>query len=62
MEERTKSLEGELQKSGDQVRDLRSKLDNIRKEILTDPLTNIANRKEFDDARRRQSRLRTPGN
>ncbi len=50
MEERTKSLEGELQKSGDQVRDLRSKLDNVRKEILTDPLTNIANRKAFDDA------------
>jgi diguanylate cyclase len=50
MEERTKSLEGELQKSGEQVRDLRSKLDNVRKESLTDPLTNIANRKAFDDA------------
>jgi diguanylate cyclase len=50
MEQRTKSLEGELQKSGEQVRDLRSKLDNVRKESLTDPLTNIANRKAFDDA------------
>jgi diguanylate cyclase len=50
MESRTKSLEGELQRSTDQVRDLRSKLDNVRKESLTDPLTNIANRKAFDDA------------
>jgi len=50
MEERTKSLEGELQRSSEQVHDLRSKLDNVRKESLTDPLTNIATRKEFDDA------------
>jgi diguanylate cyclase len=32
------------------VRELRSKLDNVRKESLTDPLTGIANRKAFDDA------------
>jgi diguanylate cyclase len=50
MEQRTKSLEGELQKSSAQVRELRSKLDNVRKESLTDPLTGIANRKAFDDA------------
>jgi diguanylate cyclase len=50
MESRTKSLEGELQKSTEQVKDLRCKLDNVRKESLTDPLTNIANRKAFDDA------------
>jgi len=50
MEQRTKSLEGELQRSSEQVSDLRSKLDNVRKESLTDPLTNIANRKAFDDA------------
>ena len=50
MEQRTRSLESELQKSGDQVKELRSKLDNVRKESLTDPLTNIANRKAFDDA------------
>jgi diguanylate cyclase len=50
MEQRTRSLEGELQKSGEQVKELRSKLDNVRKESLTDPLTNIANRKAFDDA------------
>lgn len=50
MEQRTRSLESELQRSGEQVRELRSKLDNVRKESLTDPLTGIANRKAFDDA------------
>lgn len=50
MEQRTKSLEGELQRSSQQVHDLRSKLDNVRKESLTDPLTGIANRKAFDEA------------
>ena len=50
MEQRTKSLEGELQASSAQVSELRDKLDNVRKESLTDALTNIANRKAFDDA------------
>jgi diguanylate cyclase len=50
MEQRTRSLEGELQRSSEQVRDLRSTLDDVRKESLTDPLTGIANRKAFDDA------------
>jgi diguanylate cyclase len=50
MEQRAKSLEGELQASSAQVNELRDKLDNVRKESLTDPLTNIANRKAFDDA------------
>ena len=50
MEQRTKSLEGELQASSAQVSELRHKLDDVRKESLTDPLTNIANRKAFDDA------------
>ncbi len=50
MESRTKSLESELQQSSDQVTELRSKLDNVRKESLTDPLTGIANRKAFDTA------------
>jgi diguanylate cyclase len=48
MENRTKSLEKELQKSSDQVNELRTKLDNVHKESLTDPLTGIANRKAFD--------------
>jgi diguanylate cyclase len=52
MEQRTKSLESELQQSSEQVRDLRTALDDVRKESLTDPLTGIANRKAFDDAMR----------
>jgi diguanylate cyclase len=50
MENRTRSLEMELQKSSQQVVDLRHKLDNVHKESLTDPLTGIANRKAFDNA------------
>ena len=50
MEERTKSLEGELQASSAQVSELRGKLDDVRKESITDSLTNIANRKAFDEA------------
>ncbi len=50
MEQRTKSLEGELQASSAQVSDLKHKLDDVRKESMTDPLTNIANRKAFDEA------------
>jgi diguanylate cyclase len=50
MENRTKSLETELQKSSDKVSELRSKLSDVHKESLTDPLTGIANRKAFDTA------------
>ncbi len=50
MEQRAKSLEGELQASSQKVDELRTKLADVRKESLTDPLTNIANRKAFDDA------------
>src|ERR1700759_3620972 len=50
MENRTDSLEKELQKSSEQVTELRNKLDNVHKESLTDPLTGIANRKAFDNA------------
>jgi diguanylate cyclase len=50
MEQRAQSLEGELQASSQQVTELRSKLADVHKESLTDPLTHIANRKAFDDA------------
>jgi diguanylate cyclase len=43
-------LEGELQASSEQVSELRTKLADVRKESMTDPLTNIANRKAFDEA------------
>jgi diguanylate cyclase len=48
METRTKSLETELQRSSHEVDELRTKLDSVRKESLTDPLTGLANRKAFD--------------
>ena len=47
---RAKSLEGELQASSQQVNELRTKLADVRKESMTDPLTGIANRKAFDEA------------
>jgi len=52
MEHRAKSLEGELQASSQQVTELRTKLADVRKESMTDALTNIANRKAFDEAMR----------
>lgn len=48
METRTKTLEKELQRSSREVVDLRAKLDDVRRETLTDPLTGIANRKALD--------------
>ena len=48
MEARTKELEGELQRSAHEVSELKAKLDDARKETLTDPLTGISNRKAFD--------------
>lgn len=48
MEARTKNLESELQRSSREVSDLRTKLDDVRKESMTDPLTGIPNRKAFD--------------
>jgi diguanylate cyclase len=50
MEFRTRALETELQKSSEQVSELREQLDDVRKESLTDPLTGLANRKAFDAA------------
>jgi diguanylate cyclase len=50
MEVRAKSLEGELQASSQQVSELRTKLADVRKESMTDPLTGISNRKAFDEA------------
>lgn len=50
MQQRTALLENELQASSRQVTELKSKLDNVRKESMTDPLTRIANRKAFDEA------------
>ena len=48
MEARTKDLETELHRSSKEVEDLKSKLDDVRLESLTDPLTGIRNRKALD--------------
>jgi diguanylate cyclase len=48
MENRAKSLEDELQRSSDQVTELKTQLDTVRKESRIDPLTGVANRKAFD--------------
>jgi len=49
MESRTKSLEEELQRSSHEVNELRTKLDDARRESLIDPLTGVRNRKAFDN-------------
>jgi diguanylate cyclase len=48
MEERAVVLEGELQRSSEEVTALRVQLDDVRRESLTDSLTSVANRKAFD--------------
>lgn len=48
MEARTKDLETELHRSSQEVEELKTKLDDVRLESLTDPLTGIRNRKAFD--------------
>ncbi|MBU6297751.1 MAG: GGDEF domain-containing protein [Alphaproteobacteria bacterium] len=48
METRTKNLENELQRSSQQVNELKTQLEDVRKETRVDALTGIANRKAFD--------------
>jgi diguanylate cyclase len=48
MEERTNNLENELQRSSQQVTELKTQLEDVRKESRIDPLTGVANRKTFD--------------
>ena len=48
MEARAQELETKLQKSSNEIGELKTKLDSVRKESLTDALTGIANRKAFD--------------
>ncbi len=50
MEARTKVLEDELHRSSIEVVELKTKLDDVRRESLTDTLTAIPNRKSFDVA------------
>jgi diguanylate cyclase len=49
IEQRNRNLEAQLAQSGDEIKTLRSRIDSIRLESLTDPLTNLANRRCFDE-------------
>ena len=44
------TLETQLMQSTDEVRRLRENLEQVRRDALTDALTNLANRKAFDEA------------
>ena len=52
MEQRNKSLEGELDNSSEEINRLKSDLELMRQEATTDALTGIANRKKFDEEMR----------
>lgn len=49
MVQKNQELELQLVNSARQVTELRNNLDNIRKEVLTDSLTGLSNRKAFDE-------------
>lgn len=53
MLERNKTLEQELDKSSHVMEELQRDLENVRREAMTDGLTNLANRKAFDNELRR---------
>lgn len=48
MEAKTRELNSELVSSAKQINQLRSDLKDVTRESLTDPLTELSNRKEFD--------------
>ena len=50
MEARSKALEQEVNASSREVSILRERLESVRREALTDPLTGVPNRKAFDAA------------
>ncbi len=50
---RNKILEEQLQTSAKEVDGLRSRMETVRKESLTDALTGLANRRSFDEAAQR---------
>lgn len=48
MQARNAELESKLNTSADEIRSLKENLESVRQEALTDALTGIANRKQFD--------------
>jgi diguanylate cyclase len=49
IEQRNRNLEAQLVQSADEIKTLRGRIDSVRMESLTDPLTNLANRRCFDE-------------
>ncbi|WP_417480110.1 GGDEF domain-containing protein [Maricaulis maris] len=56
MQRRSQALEDRLQATSNEVTQLRSNLEKVREEAMTDALTGIANRKRFDESLRRARR------
>lgn len=56
MQRRSQALEDKLQATSNEVTQLRSHLEKVRQEAMTDALTGIANRKRFDETLRRARR------
>lgn len=56
MQERSQSLERRLHETSSEVTQLRSNLERVREEAMTDALTGIANRKRFDEMLRKGRR------
>lgn len=56
MQRRSQALEDRLQVTSNEVTQLRSNLEKVREEAMTDALTGIANRKRFDESLRRARR------
>lgn len=52
---RNEALEAQLRASMDEVEGLRTRMDMVRKESLTDALTGLANRRCFDEAAEREA-------
>ena len=56
MQRRSRELERRLQETSQEVDQLRTNLEKVREEAMTDALTGIANRKRFDEAMRKARR------
>ncbi len=56
MQRRSRELERRLQETSSEVNQLRSNLEKVREEAMTDALTGVANRKRFDEAMRKARR------
>lgn len=56
MQRRSQDLEKRLQETSNEVTQLRSNLEKVREEAMTDALTGIANRKRFDEFLRKARR------